>query len=193
MIIKIDFSNWMKTIFIIALTKFSAVQIFLIDIYFANFVYRFIIIKIESLITFLWLLKNKSMIKFMIQFLRKSSDMNKKFKNSYNLCFIDLIFWHVMQNSIYSLTFLLILIQKYFFSSNQKFYYNQNCWYNSIFISMACDLRLGKRTAQMYVLIDRASSGHVIHKSEHIKDFVISIFKNRIFMKKRIWHDCYAC
>ena len=29
---------------------------------------------------------------------------------------------------------------------------------------MACDLRLGERTAQMYVPTDIASSGHVIHK-----------------------------
>ena len=43
----------MKTIFIIASTRFFAVQIFLIDIYFANFVYRLIIIKIELLIIFL--------------------------------------------------------------------------------------------------------------------------------------------
>ena len=34
---------------------------------------------------------------------------------------------------------------------------------------MASDLRLDKHTAQMYVSIDIASFGHVIHKNEHIK------------------------
>ena len=34
---------------------------------------------------------------------------------------------------------------------------------------MACDLRLGERTAQMYVPLDIASSGHVTHKGGHIK------------------------
>ena len=34
---------------------------------------------------------------------------------------------------------------------------------------MAGDLRLGERTAQMYVSTDIASSGHVTHKGGHIK------------------------
>ena len=34
---------------------------------------------------------------------------------------------------------------------------------------MACDLRLGERTAQMYAPLDIASSGHVTHNSRHIK------------------------
>ena len=35
---------------------------------------------------------------------------------------------------------------------------------------MACDLRLDKHTAQIYVFIDVASFDHVIHKNEHIKN-----------------------
>ena len=35
---------------------------------------------------------------------------------------------------------------------------------------MACDLRLGEHTAQMYVFIDVVSFDHVIHKGGHIKD-----------------------
>ena len=57
---------------------------------------------------------------------------------------------------------------------------------------MTCDLRLDERTIQMYVSIDIVSSGYVIHTDGHIKDFVISIFRNQTFMKKRIWHNCYA-
>ena len=40
----------------------------------------------------------------------------------------------------------------------------------SEFNHMACDLRLGERTAQMYVSTDITSFGHVTHKSEHIKN-----------------------
>ena len=35
---------------------------------------------------------------------------------------------------------------------------------------MACDLRLGERTAQMYVSLDIVSFGHVTYKNGHIKD-----------------------
>ena len=34
---------------------------------------------------------------------------------------------------------------------------------------MACDLRLGEHTVQMYVPSDIVSSGHVTHKGGHIK------------------------
>ena len=49
------------------------------------------------------------------------------------------------------------------------------CWYNcgilfsTEFNSMACDLRLNEHTTQMYISSNIASSGHVIHKNEHIK------------------------
>ena len=40
---------------------------------------------------------------------------------------------------------------------------------------MACDLRLGEHTAQMYVSTDIASSGHVTHKNGHIKAVSVSV------------------
>ena len=52
-----------------------------------------------------------------------------------------------------------------FFSLSKKC----QCRYNQIFIFMACDLRLGEHTIQMYVFSDIVSSDHVIHKSGHIK------------------------
>ena len=57
------------------------------------------------------------------------------------------------------------------------------CRNNQEFNHMIYELRLGERTAQMYVSIDIISSGHVIHKSGHIKSLVINIFRNRIFNK----------
>ena len=41
---------------------------------------------------------------------------------------------------------------------------------------MACDLRLNEHIAQMYVPSNIASSGHVTHKNEHIKDRLASTF-----------------
>ena len=41
---------------------------------------------------------------------------------------------------------------------------------------MACDLRLGEHTAQMYVSSNIVSFDHVIHKNEHIKDRLTNIF-----------------
>ena len=34
---------------------------------------------------------------------------------------------------------------------------------------MTCDLRLDEHTIQMYVFLNIASFGYVIHKNEHIK------------------------
>ena len=80
-----------------------------------------------------------------------------------------------------------ILIYTFFFEFFMFFIFsNIMCRYNSIFNHMACDLHLDERTAQMYISIDIASFDHVIHKNEHIKNLVTSIFRNRTFMKKRI-------
>ena len=65
------------------------------------------------------------------------------------------------------------------------------CRYNKKFNFMICDLHLDERTTQMYVSINIASSDHVTHKDEHIKNLVISIFRNRTFMKTYlIWLLC---
>ena len=61
-----------------------------------------------------------------------------------------------------------------FFSLSKKC----QCRYNWIFIFMACDLRLDEHTAQMYVSIDVASSGHVTHKDGHIKAVWLAFSKN---------------
>ena len=49
------------------------------------------------------------------------------------------------------------------------YWYNCGILFSTEFNLMACDLRLGEHTAQMYVFSNIASFGHVIHKNEHIK------------------------
>ena len=41
---------------------------------------------------------------------------------------------------------------------------------------MTCDLRLDEHIVQMYVFSNIASSDHVTHKNEHIKDRLASTF-----------------
>ena len=61
---------------------------------------------------------------------------------------------------------------------------------------MACDLRLGEHTAQMYVSSGIVSSGHVIHKDGHIKNRLINIFNQSKESSSRIvfehWHQMNA-
>ena len=51
---------------------------------------------------------------------------------------------------------------------------------------MAYDLRLGEHTAQMYVLSNIVSSGHVIHNDGHIKDRLARTFNQSNHHQYRI-------
>ena len=51
---------------------------------------------------------------------------------------------------------------------------------------MTCDLRLDEHTIQMYVSSNIVSFGHVIHKSEHIKDRLASTFNQSKKSSSRI-------
>ena len=66
-------------------------------------IYLFIIIKMKSNTAFDLSLDDKSIIKSMITFVQKSQSWNKDFIDSWNLCFTNLIVWHVIHKSQYFL------------------------------------------------------------------------------------------
>ena len=114
--------------------------------------YLFIIINMTSYAIVLWRLKNKSIIKFIVQFNFEFFDMKKFCNSSWNLCLIVLLRWQKKHAFTYFLTFFVMFNQKYFRLKNSKIFLISKCstcessWFcfnNNLFI-------LSKKTYHLF-------------------------------------------